>query len=168
MIGVVGLGAYAVYRLTRTKPDQTPIFQPGANPGQLPSGIRNIIGPDRRAVVARGAPYRGRIELGAASIAQVGAELQRLGFSDVRIYNLQDIQADPSLISFNALDNALPTTRWFYARWNGSGTEPRVTITLPAEATLLWLSSGEPPLRTLTAGWPTAGWPVARWQRSVG
>ena len=161
MLAVVGIGAYAVYRLSKATPGGSidPALVPPAQP--LPAGL-NV--PNRivngAIAVARGTPVRGRFE--SADPGRTATALQQRGFQNVRVYTLADVQANPDLIAFpDALLAAGPGSRWFTASWMGDGTMSRATVQLPPEVVLLWYTASEPALRyrplALAAGFGYAG-----------
>lgn len=153
MIGVVGIGAYAIWRLTRAKPDaanETPILQPGGPPGTVPAGVRvpNIIGQNTQpghALLRRGARVLGRLELGGATPAAAVQALQNAGFTNVRLLSPVDVQADPGLVPLpDALLTPGPQTRWFWATWDHP-TAASANVVLPREVVLLWYTATNDP-----------------------
>lgn len=164
MLAVVGLGAFAAYRLIYVKPGipgEMPL-QPGAQPalgpaGTLPADIRvpSILGRNAaagHAILSARTPYRGRVDLGARDDATFARELAALGFTKVEVYSEVDLAANPDAIPLpDALLNPAPTTRWFSATWAGNGMQPRATVRLPAGTQLLWYTASEPPPRRAPA-----------------
>lgn len=174
MVGVVAIGATAAYLLTRARPrdlermdagrpqqpapfPSTPVAPPLPTP---PGGLQlqqNILragapGQPSRALLRQGTNVLGRLELGgndrAADDATALRNLQLAGFSDVRLYTLADIRANPSLVPLTAaLTNPTTGSRWFWATWNGNGTIAAGDVMMPREVVLLWYTTTTPPSR---------------------
>ena len=165
MIGVAGLGAWAVYQLVR-RPDPSrvgpstntsptlPILLPiPVNTG--PGRFTEVQGPTLALRNSR--PYWARVETGslAQSIFQPGdsadtflAKVQSLGFEPdtVRVFmNPMEAQAlgQPFMLA-----NATPNTRWFYGRW----LRPTTTITRPRGLTHVWEGTIGLPLMPRVSG----------------
>lgn len=145
MLGVVGLGGYAVYRLTQTTssppPPDSPLNLPveAGSPSAAPPGFP-LLGDPVHLTNSRA--YRGRIELGRGGLPanmsreQIESALVRLGFDAIRVY--EDMQqAAPTFPAF-ALHGAGRGTRWFYGRWLG----PTTDTARPAFLSLLWVARG--------------------------
>lgn len=111
MLGVVGLGAFAVYRMTKTDGAKPQTTQPG------------LLGPTIR--LEQGARYQGRLALKPIDAPPLGASrdqlaqfLQVLGFRDVAVH------MTPGELPFNWPDikTGDSTNRWFEGTWNNPTT----------------------------------------------
>ena len=156
MVGVVGIGAFAAYLLTRARPrDLERIDFAPRQPA--PSALaQNILRPgplgqSSHALLRRGDNVLGRLELGGDNRAgdDVTAlqNLQLAGFSNVRLFSVADVTADPGLLGFVSLENSTPGSRWFFGTWNGNGTVAAGDIVMPREVVLLSYAATTPPPR---------------------
>lgn len=162
MIGVVGLGIYALYRLRRSDagttddqqkppPDGRPVpiltRSPGA--GQVPRTpegfpMAALLTDPTSLPLQNSRLYRGRLELQQdLTTDQVADMLTALGFDNAQVYATPQ-EADPVLFQPMlgmtrtyprfALEGAGPRTRWFRGRW----TKTDQAVTRPAEMVLVW------------------------------
>jgi hypothetical protein len=131
MLGVVGLGFYAAYRLLTSttstslppppdKPNPLPV-PTGAlplNAGPLPSPPANISTVDGDPLNLRGGQwYHGRLELSpSATREQVSGQLLTMGFKNLSVY-VTPLEASQDIFQAFALANPGAGTRWFRARW---------------------------------------------------
>lgn len=162
MIGVVGLGAYAVYRMTRPREDvapedvpilngqgvpTAPVFPQNIAQGptlQLPAGTQ----PD--GVTTTNRWYRGRLELpqqGSATRESanlthlsrqsprqaIEAALRGFSFDRVEVYMTPE-EAAPRITLAAAMASPTPGSRWFFGRYAG----PRGTRARPPVLTVLY------------------------------
>jgi hypothetical protein len=142
MAGVVLLGGYAVYRLVTAPKDQAalPGTVPGALPGSLPGAepgapfgttlnVPNtapVVKPTAAGTlrIANSCAYRGRLELSApgtlltplSSPEDVVRHLESIGFDAVTVQQSPTEALAAGMPAF-ALGGALPSSRWFRARW---------------------------------------------------
>ena len=147
MLGVVGLGAYAVYRLSKTdtqpRPDNelkpTPIVPPNKGP-LLPENFPLLVGNPIHLTNSRA--YRGRLETTdqpapfspSSSREDIQRALEVLGFSNPQVF-VTASEAAGNFPEFS-LANSTPASRWFYGRWLGPTTDaPR-----PNAVNLIWVS----------------------------
>ena len=165
MLGVVAIGGAAVYLMTRARPraNETPILTAPSNmPDPATLRVPNIIGrnlPPGQARVTSGTPYRGRIE--SSNPTLTARTLEALGFTNVRVYTLQDVQTDPDLVPLpDAVLGPSATSRWFSAVWRGRG--PAAVVSLPPEVRLLWITVDEPRPRALASGFAPTWSPLTR------
>lgn len=109
MLGVVGLGAFAVYRLSKTK---------ATNPQTTAADVINQ--PISGLQLKQGTHYQGRLVLQtldvpplASSSAQLAQFLQLLGFKEVSVY----MQTSELPSSWTELRTGTPNNRWFEGTW---------------------------------------------------
>lgn len=159
MLGVVGLGAYALYRMTKA-PSQLPASEvvvppeptrpstpdgslpalPGTVP-TLPATFPVVLGPGMHLINSRA--YQGRIETAlpngssfSSDPATLEGQLRGLGFDAVRVWS-NPIDAGP----FNdarVLTAPGRGTRWFYGRYTGETTD----ASRPTGLVLLYIVRG--------------------------
>ena len=122
MIGVVGLGAFAVFRLTKTK----------GNAPQTTSVPDLLSQPLPGLQLQQGTKYQGRLALQpidvpplASSKAQLGQFLELLGFKDVAVYmNTSELPPDgtgsPTLRPWNELRTGATNNRFFEGTWSNA------------------------------------------------
>lgn len=162
MLGVIGLGAYAVYRMTRPReevpPEDVPILNGQGVPTapvfpqniasgptiQLPAGTQ----PD--GVTTTNRWYRGRLELpqqGSPTRESLNlthlsrqsprptieAALRQFGFDRVEVYMTPE-EAAPRITLAAAMANPTQGSRWFFGRYAG----PRETKARPPVLTVLY------------------------------
>ena len=166
MVGVVGIGAVAAYLLTRARPRDLERIEFAPQQRVPPSSplVQNILRPGApgqpdHALLRRGDSVLGRLELGGSERAGDDAtalrNLQLAGFSNVRLFSLADVVADPSLVPFpGALANASAISRWFFGTWSGNGTVAAGDVMMPREIVLLWPTTVSPPPRLAFASQP--------------
>ena len=169
MVGVVGIGAFAAYLLTRARPRdlERVDFAPQRPPQQqtnaslfaaAPLGPYTgalVVGPPgepSHALLRRGDSVLGRLELGGSDRAGDDAtalrNLQLAGFSNVRLFTAADIAINPGLVPLaDALANVGTGSRWFYGTWNGNGTTLAGDVVMPREVVLLSYVTTTPPPR---------------------
>jgi hypothetical protein len=164
MIGVVGTGLYALWRLTQTSssspqtPSQlstptrpTPLNIP---PGPLPSVPGPLPPlPTSTILFVNGSPlhlrpaawYHGRLETNgqaspfspSSSREQIAQGLASMGFGQVQVFMTPQEAAQDIFQPF-ALAGAATGTRWFRARWPLMIEGGYPTPTRPAALSLLW------------------------------
>lgn len=151
MLGVVGLGGYAAYRmLSAPSSPSSPSPTPGQTPlpGTLPSGMVVLGNPLR---LKEGQFYAGRLNLPAGSsgvatldpfIQQASPEMTRaaleaLGFTNVVIYPTV-ASTVPQKDNFPAetLMNPHSGTRWFIGKWN----KPTMDVPRPPVIEQMWVT----------------------------
>lgn len=164
ILGVAGLGAFALYRLASasnaSRPslpgdDREPITpriptgslpeRPG--PAPAPPGVVSAIAGNQLSL-ANSRAYRGRLEtIDAAGRAnpfpfspnatsdQLAATLESLGFDGARAF-LTPEDATAGGFAPWAIANAGRGTRWFYGRW----TQPAMQVGLPPGVVNVWVS----------------------------
>ena len=165
MVGVVSIGAVAAYLLTRARPRDLEQIEIAPQQRVPPSPlVPNILQPGApgqpdHALLRRGDSVLGRLELGGSDRAGDDAtalrNLQIAGFSNVRLFSLADIAADPSLVPLrDALVNPSPGSRWFFSTWSGNGTVAAGDVMMPREIVLLWPTTAPPPPRFAFASQP--------------
>lgn len=124
MAGVVGIGAFAVYRLVKTKTEDV---KPGPDGQELA-----LLGDPLKLAANR--YYRARIQpssfLGNQSRAQVAQSLQALGFSDVTVYMTErDLPSDwPASAKGSGI--------WFQAQWR----QPTISLPRPQDLDMIWIA----------------------------
>jgi len=113
MLGVVGLGAFAVFRLTKTK----------SNAPQTTSLPDLVSQPIAGLSLTQGTHYQGRLSLQALDVpplastkAQLVQFLNLLGFKDVSVYMTP--AELPS--SWRELRTGTANSRWFEGTWNNA------------------------------------------------
>jgi len=114
MLGVVGLGAFAAYRMTRTK---------GSEPQTTEPGLLSSLKLDQNT------HYQGRLALKELDIPPLSSSkdqlvqfLKLLGFRDVQVY----MTADELPFNWAELKSGGSNNRWFEGTWNNaSATLPR-------------------------------------------
>lgn len=114
MLGVIGLGAFAVFRMTRTK---------GSEPQTTAPGLLSTL------KLEQGAHYEGRMVLKeldvpplASTKEQLVQFLQLLGFKNVQVY----MTRDELPFNWQELKTGGPNHRWFEGTWsNQNATVPR-------------------------------------------
>lgn len=151
MLGVVGLGGYAAYRMLSapSSPGAAP-SSPGATPlpGTLPSGMVVLGNPLR---LKEGQFYAGRLNLpvGSSGVAALDpfiqqaspemtrAALEALGFTSVVIYPTV-ASTVPQKENFPAetLMNPHTGTRWFIGKWN----KPTMDVPRPPVIEQMWVT----------------------------
>lgn len=165
ILGVAGLGIYALYRMSKSEkeipsqdkikptPEITPTGVlpniPGAIP-QLPAGTATVQGNPIQLTNSRA--YLGRIETinpqGNSFTAPFSVNtskeelvdaLTNFGFDAVRVY-MTPQEASRAIPQNPALGSPGRGTRWFYGRWLGR-TGP---VARPDPLVLLWITKGPP------------------------
>ncbi|RPH58003.1 MAG: hypothetical protein EHM89_13155 [Acidobacteria bacterium] len=153
MLGVVGLGLYAVYRFSKADSRQPTADSEAKQPsgprmdlpvtagaiGMPPPGIPFITGPDPNRPtpvmhLTNSRAYRGRGE------GLTEDDLVALGLDSVQLYTSPQA-ARAALTPEWALANAGQNTRWFYGRYLGPTTDVR----RPAALQAAWIVAGPPP-----------------------
>lgn len=165
ILGVAGLGLYALYRMgkakdtaeelqngLRTEPRPRPDIPTGALPERpgiatLPANVVSTQGSPIQLTNSRA--YFGRIETVSpggeisqsfppnAPRADLINALASFGFDGVRVY-MSPEEASQAIEVPEALQNAGRGTRWFYGRW----TTPTTSLPRPPEWALLWVTRG--------------------------
>lgn len=165
ILGVAGLGLYALYRMGkardtsqelenggRTEPRPIPDIPTGALPerpgiASLPSNVESLNSSPITLTNSRA--YFGRIETVSpngefsvsfppnASKADLINTISAFGFDGVRVY-MTPQEAAQAIRVPEALANAGRGTRFFYGRWTG----PTASIARPPEWALLWVTRG--------------------------
>ena len=143
MIGVVALGAYAVYRLTRASGSSAQTTEPiDAQGNGVATGQpfqQDIV---HRNLALTKSPYAGRLDLAPAraltspdgldrrigetsSAQEIRAALEALGFVNVQVF-MNATEARNRILA-PAIDNITPTsaTRWFVGNWQGENARPK-------------------------------------------
>lgn len=170
MLGVVGLGVYAVYRMTRAEASPLPA-SPGdsARPTPLPipsgplpalpadstppSNLSVVTGPVLKLTPASW--YHGRVETvsknGQASSvffpadnrADLVTALTSLGFGNVSVF-MTPKEASNDIFQPFAFEGAGQGTRWFRARWpfaDALGNLSSTSISRPDGLVTLWVAA---------------------------
>lgn len=156
MLGVVGLGGYAAYKMVSASPSPSgtdPVLPPGSppSPGALPSGMVVLGNPLH---LKEGQFYAGRLNLPSdptggvlpgslnpftqqASSEAIRAALEALGFNSVVIYS-NIAQTVPQKENFPAetLMNPHAGTRWFIGRWG----KPTMDVPRPPVIEQMWVT----------------------------
>lgn len=152
ILGVVGLGAYALYRLSKTSsvsdPQATPTGDPmrPPQPGVLlpetrgrieaPASVAFVTGnpnaPSSTMTLSNSRAYRGRGE---------NLTDEDIAFFDVRyVYNTPEAARAAEFPEW-ALTGASRNTRWFYGRYLGQDA----TYARPAKIDAMWVTARPPP-----------------------
>lgn len=146
MLGVAGIGAFAVYKLAGTSSSSPQTTAPGAQP--IAPGSTILI-PNQGLQLQPGTHYQGRLVLQPVDVPplsstrdQLAQFVQLLGFRDVAVYMTTDE------LPFNWPDQKTgdETNRWFEGTWNNGG------ISLPRPKQIDRLSANGSPLISGMAG----------------
>lgn len=121
MVGVAGLGAFALYKMFGSRGNAPQTTSPEA------AAIANAL-PGEKVTLQQNAKFQGRLKLTSTSIPSISATseqlrtfLQVLGFSNVAVF------MSPQELPFNwtAARDGSEKNRWFGATWNG------MTVSVP-------------------------------------
>lgn len=139
MLGVVGIGSYAVYRMIANDPPppSPSVEHAPAAPGAIPEGISVVKTPSD---LKKNQWYKGRFEGMSGDAGAVAALLGTLGFGgfdsgDAAIYPTAD-SARAGGIPEWALSGAGAGTRWFYAPWYG----PAQATAFPSNTNVIYVA----------------------------
>ena len=173
MLGVVGIGAFAVLRMGKASAQGPQTTDPNAGPGPSPTPSQPGARPSGDGLVFLSDPlslkqgqwYRGRIQVPAeasgpfsqaSSSPELAAALNALGFAPgAQLY--MTAEQLPASFPQKAVDGATDRTRWFYAAWS----LPSVKLPRPAAIDLMWVAPS-PELEARYAAAASAkvsGWP---------
>ena len=161
MIGVGGLGAYALYRLLSTKPDQgggdmpilgtTTTAPPGTFEFDQNMLYQGLGRPPRTEIRLTPNWYRGRLEVPVTPTGvipernAIAAQLRSLGFDPIFVYMPEE--ADTAIPLPALKQNPTAQSRWFYGRW----IRPAGSV-LSVPAALKAIIPSDEPSRPRTAG----------------
>lgn len=162
MLGVVGLGVYAVYRMQRVtpkpiNPDDIPILNPN---GQVPFGDRvPNLATEPTIRMAADQWYSGRLDLpvgvarpgppgsiqlsASATREMIEQELRQFGFNPVQVF-MSPTEAQGHIPLPGALAAATEGSRWFSGRWSPAlmpDQLPRTRVSRPMFLSLLWYTT---------------------------
>lgn len=156
MLGVVGLGGYAAYRMLSASPTPPGGPTPGGStpggptplPGTLPSGMVVLGNPLR---LKEGQFYAGRLNLPAGGTGIPGldpfvqqaapeatrAALEALGFTSVVVYpSIASTVPQKDHFPAETLMNPHSGTRWFIGKWN----KPTMDVPRPPVIEQMWVT----------------------------
>lgn len=123
MLGVAGLGAFAVYKLAGTSSSSPQTTAPPVTPGST-----LLIPGQSSLALQQGVHYQGRLALQAVDIPPLSSTkeqltqfLQLLGFRDVAVY----MTSEELPFNWSELRTGASNNRWFEGTSNATVTVPR-------------------------------------------
>ena len=150
MLGVVGIGAFAVLRMGKTSGAVPQTTDPGAGPppppppgSSRPSGAGLVYLSDPLSL-KQGQWYRGRIQLPVeaagpfsrvSSSPELGAAMSALGFAGNATFYMSADELPPDWPA-ESVQGVTDRTRWFYAMW----AMPSIKLPRPAAIDLMWVA----------------------------